>query len=335
MHESFEAKILYFPLNNISPLNFVSIIHHYHSSKVYAQCFDSKLPIPKCTGRVLVTRERDKKKKRNQLSNTRVIRRVFALNVSQSVSQDECSRGKRERARIDWFARSLYFTASRERNKKQRACLVFPFLWTLDPLSQGFNFWPLRAAPSFFSVFRFLPRHRESCQTYSTLVRDNASSSLRDKAMHNATAIRSRAPVSGYSASVPLSATRFLFLTFPLPSPLFFFPPFFFFFFLPFLLCSSIYFSPLFIQSSVEHVCSMGQTAWKGQITGDSLLLPFRSVSLGDFTSLRWDKRLLEEAGRWLGDEEYIFCNGGDGHLGENSKNCGTSCIPGVASRDA
>ena len=108
---------------------------------------------------------------------------------------------------------------------------MFPFLWTLDPLSQGFNFWPLRAAPSFFSVFRFLPRHRESCQTYSTLVRDNASSSLRDKAMHNATAIRSRAPVSGYSASVPLSATRFLFLTFPLPSPLFFFPLFSFFFF--------------------------------------------------------------------------------------------------------
>lgn len=49
-----------------------------------------------------------------------------------------------------------------ERNRRARACLVFPILWTLDPLSLGFNFWPPARHPPGASSARLSRRARGS-----------------------------------------------------------------------------------------------------------------------------------------------------------------------------
>lgn len=38
--------------------------------------------------------------------------------------------------------RKKYIYKEEREDRRARACLVFPILWTLDPLSLGFNFWP-------------------------------------------------------------------------------------------------------------------------------------------------------------------------------------------------
>lgn len=146
----------------------------------------------------------------------------------------------RERAggEIDWSA-VLRLCPAKE--IKQRACLVFPFLWTLDLLSQRFNFWPLlrtrffsRGSPVSPSVSVPPTSSGVLPNVFNARTRDNASFSLRDKAMHNATAIRSRAPVSGICLCPSIESIESL-LSFYLSCLALFFP-------------FSFFFSPLFLR---------------------------------------------------------------------------------------
>lgn len=121
-------------------------------------------------------------------------------------------------------------------DRRARACLVFPILWTLDPLSLGFNFCPLfppsslpPAPPRVRSVFLLRGSSHSSFVVVDlpTLFRHDARGDnavprprLWNEAMYNATAIRSRAPASGRSLS-----SHNYFLVFSL----FFFSFFFFF----------------------------------------------------------------------------------------------------------
>lgn len=115
-------------------------------------------------------------------------------------------------------------------DRRARACLVFPILWTLDPLSLGFNFYSL---PPFSSLLFRVPLHHKfpprasfsSGSSHSSFVVDlpalftmHAATMLPrprprlwDEVVHNATAIRSCAPASGRS---PLTIICSLFLIF-------------------------------------------------------------------------------------------------------------------------
>lgn len=107
---------------------------------------------------------------------------------------------------------------------------MFPILWTLDPLSLGFNFYSL---PPFSSLLSRVPLHHKlpprasfsSGSSHSSFVVDlpalftmHAATMLPrprprlwDEVVHNATAIRSCAPASGRS---PLTIISSLFLIF-------------------------------------------------------------------------------------------------------------------------
>lgn len=114
-------------------------------------------------------------------------------------------------------------------DRRARACLVFPILWTLDPLSPGFNFYPLPlsvtlcSAPSYASSCVFLlavppTSFVADLPTYSGTVHATMLPGPRCETRHNATAIRSRAPASGISAS----PRNYYFLSFPFSSSLLF-----------------------------------------------------------------------------------------------------------------
>lgn len=156
---------------------------------------------------------------------------------------------------------------------------MFPFLWTLDLLSQRFNFWPLfrtrffsRGSPASPSVSVPPTSSGVLPNVFNARTRDNASFSLRDKAMHNATAIRSRAPVSGIYLCPSIESR----LSFYLPCLALFFP-------------FSFFFSPLFLRfcllfpfRAYETRCSMGQTgSGRGETdkNDSSLFLRFRGRS--------------------------------------------------------
>lgn len=159
---------------------------------------------------------------------------------------------------------------------------MFPFLWMLDLLSQRFNFWPLlrtrffsRGSPVSPSVSVPPTSSGVLPNVFNARTRDNASFSLRDKAMHNATAIRSRAPVSGICLCPSIESIESL-LSFYLSCLTLFFP-------------FSFFFSPLFLRfcllfpfRAYETRCSMGQTALgRGEAdkNDSSLFLRFRGRS--------------------------------------------------------
>lgn len=175
---------------------------------------------------------------------------------------------------------------------------MFPFLWTLDLLSQRFNFWSLlrtrffsRGSPASPSVSVPPTSSGVLPNVFNARTRDNASFSLRDKAMHNATAIRSRAPVSGICLCPSIESR----LSFYLSCLALFFPFSFFF--------SLLYFS-VFVSFShsepMKHAAQWDRPGREGESQIRTILLSFSDFAAGasDFTSLCRDKRLPEKAGR-------------------------------------
>lgn len=166
------------------------------------------------------------------------------------------------------------------------------------------------AARARLPLFRFLPCHRESCQTYSLLVSDNASSLLWDKActMRQQSGV---APLSAGSISLLPSLRE-------VSPPLFLFP---FLFFLSFLFFSSsaFFFFFLFFSFRVPWNTLLNGTD-RGQIR--TILFFFRfAAGVGDFTSQFRDKRLWRLRRRLRGryeridDEKYFEIDESFDHL--------------------
>lgn len=221
----------------------------------------------------------------------------------------------KSRRRDRFFRRSSFVFLAKE--IKQRACLVFPFLWTLDLLSQRFNFWPLPCM-GFFSC--------GPCASPSVSVPPMSSGVLPNvftarkrqcvvlvmgQGMYNATAIRSRALVSriylppsfppwGFASSFFISFSFFSLIS------LFLFLGFFFFFF-------------LFFSFRVPWNTLLNGTD-RGQIR--TILFFFRfAAGVGDFTSQFRDKRLWRLRRRLRGryeridDEKYFEIDESFDHL--------------------
>lgn len=100
---------------------------------------------------------------------------------------------------------------------------MFPILWTLDPLSLGFNFCPplphpsqKRLSPPCFLPLVIRSRPADFIQarcTRATMLAASPCPRLWNEVVHNATAIRSRAPASGWSLLsqlFPLLSSSFL-----------------------------------------------------------------------------------------------------------------------------
>lgn len=153
---------------------------------------------------------------------------------------------------------------SRQGNKAEGVFGVFRFYARLTYCLRGLIFGP---CTSFFSTVSVPPTSSGVLpNSHSPLVRDNASSSLWDEVVHNATAIRSRAPVSMLPVSLSLRYLCVFFYLSNEPSFSLFFPFYLLFFsfprFFPFLSSSFLFsiFSPLSSFRDHGTRCSMGQT---------------------------------------------------------------------------